>query len=142
MLIKDHGNSPRWKLVYFLKNEKGKLIRKEKLVWDPKSEGVKKVLHVFEVRGIKAHLVCRRLPQFPPKGEREDEDQLWCCYCRRWRFFAVPKKKCVQRTIGLRLCKWCGISEEEFYIVKYNNLWNRAPRKRKSKGRKKRKQRR
>lgn len=131
---------PRWKIVVFRRNkETGKLERIEKTVRDPK-KGQEKVKELAE-RGIKSHIVCRRFPKFAPKGEPEDDDQLWCPYCRRWRYFAVPKKREPFTSLEIRCCKWCWISEDDAYVKTFNGTWEgrRSRRKRGKKNRNRKK---
>lgn len=109
--------TPRWKLIIF---HKGKRV--VKLVSDPRKAQAK-VKELAE-RDIKAHVVCRRFPKFPPKGQPEHPDQLWCPYCRRWRYFAVPKHPGVHRDLGIACCKWCLVSENDGYVKGYNGTWN------------------
>lgn len=43
--------------------------------------------------------------------------QLWCPYCGEWRKFKDNGIK------GIIVCDWCGISDNDFYIKKFNRLW-------------------
>ena len=55
----------------------------------------------------------------PPDENKKKKKagQLWCPLCHEYRTF---EKNSI---LGLRVCSWCGISEEFYYIKKYNNLW-------------------
>lgn len=48
------------------------------------------------------------------KGKR---GELWCPSCGEWRKF----KKASRRNV--KICDWCGLSDNDFYVKKYNNLW-------------------
>lgn len=120
---------PRWKLIIFHKGKKH-----IKFYWDPKE--AQEIQKQLEEKGVKSHVVCRRFPKFPPKGEPEDPDQLWCPYCRRWRFFAVPKGRDPFTSLEIRCCRWCDISEDDSQVKNYNGTWQgRANRKRRRKRR-------
>lgn len=134
------SEAPRWKVVVFKRNkETGKLERIVKVVRDPKLARQK--VKELNSRGIKAHLVCRRFPKFPPKGEPEDSDMLWCPYCRRWRWFSVPKKRPPFSGLEIKCCQWCLISEDDAYVRTFNGTWDgrRTRRKRGKKNRNRRK---
>lgn len=112
---------PRWKIVVFRRKD-GKLERVVKDVRDPKL-ALEKVKELNEREGIKAHVVCKRFPKFPPKGEPEDSDQLWCPYCRRWRWFRVPKNRSPFTALEVLCCPWCFISEDDFFVKQFNGTW-------------------
>lgn len=113
---------PRWKVIVFHKGE-----RVEKLFHNPK-KGQSLVAQLSE-RGVKAHVVCRRYPHFPPKGEAPEPGMLWCPYCRRWRWFKVPKKRPPFSTLEIKCCAWCWISEDDAFVKNYNGTWTGVVRK-------------
>ena len=121
-----HG-SPAWKLIIFYRGK-----RSERLINDWR-QGLE-ISKGLNERGIKAHLVSRRRA-FPPKGEASDPDQMWCPYCRRWRYFTIPKytRNAAVETEegwmnvfhdqGLAVCQWCHISEAMKPVADANELW-------------------
>lgn len=129
-----HRESPAWKLVVFHNKQ-----RKEFLVVDPK-KGLQKVKQLAE-RGVKAHLVSRRKAYWPKLNTSVEkhtakqalaDGMLWCPYCRRWRWFTIPKYR-PNAEFGsihwilnsyvnqeLRCCSWCLISVDNFYVKQIN----------------------
>lgn len=138
------SEAPRWKLIVFKGSKR--IINPElqnkapfalALFRDPKI-GMQKAAELND-RGYKAHIVCRRFPKYPPKGTPEDEEMMWCPYCRRWRYFAVPLHDSTARDLEIKCCKWCNISEEDGAVKDYNGTWNGRTNRRRRKGRKRRK---
>lgn len=120
---------PLFVLIAF---EHGRRI--EKLTRDVR--GAMVVAEQLREKGIKAHVASRNgmgLKHYPV-GRPEDESQLWCPYCRRWRWFKIPSlKRHVE--IGstewmlnsfhnqeIRICAWCCISELDFHVKRANGL--------------------
>lgn len=104
----------------------------------PSSEvGQQVVAQLNEKDGYAAHLVSRHRA-FPVKGDDPGDGRWWCPYCRRWRFFVVPRGDteydildekgelylpaylALCQRLGLRLCLWCLTSQAEFYVRVYN----------------------
>lgn len=54
-----------------------------------------------------------------PKDDsiRHKGSDWWCPYCGTWRKFKHDKKR------NLKVCFYCGISEADYYVKKYNNRW-------------------
>lgn len=93
----------------------------------------------LKAQGIKAHIVWRtEAGTYPPPHEiREMREggQLWCPYCRTWRWFAVPKftpnaEVCTDQWYmnsyhrqSLKVCKWCTISILDFWVCKANSIF-------------------
>lgn len=61
---------------------------------------------------------------YPPSEEvlkkKKKRGQLYCPYCRDYRKFKPIKKK---GYVTYPRCVECGISNEDFYVKTYNNLW-------------------
>jgi len=93
----------------------------------------------LKAQGVKAHLVWRTdSGTYPPPREikpMRDLGQLWCPYCRAWRWFAVPKftpgaPVCSPEWYmnsyhrqSLKVCKWCTISMLDFWVCKANGTF-------------------
>lgn len=109
-------------MIYYLVipfNRKRKLKIRLKI-----SEGLdsnKVISHVMvrlEDKGLKAYLVHTH-PEGPPKDAKPSgKNMLWCPYCRDWRKF-VPS----EYGPDLKVCEICGISTRDFYVRKFNHLW-------------------
>lgn len=55
---------------------------------------------------------------FPPKeGHKSKIGYLYCPYCRKDRKFLYDHRT------GYKHCSICGISDMDYYVRKYNNLW-------------------
>ena len=69
-------------------------------------------------KGLKAHLVHTRAEDPPKDAKPPRKNMLWCPYCRDWRKF-------ISSWYGpdLKICEICGISTRDFYVRKFNNLW-------------------
>lgn len=122
---------PRWKVIIFYKGK-----RHYKLCWQPET-GQKLVKQLAE-KGVKAHLVCRRFPKFPPKGEPDDPDKMWCPYCRRWRYFSIPPAREPFTELEIKCCQWCTVSEDDAFVKTYNGTWRGKATRRKRPKRKRR----
>lgn len=122
--------TPAWKIIVFVK---GKRVTKD--VRDPKV-GLEKVADLIE-QGYKAHLVSKR-KAFMPKGDDDlsalNSGKLWCPYCRRWRWFSIPRWL-PDVEIGsedwflnsyanqeIRCCQWCTISENDWHVRFLNGI--------------------
>lgn len=97
-------------------------------------------------RGVKCRVVClttqRLFPHGDIKGERE-AGKLWCPYCGDWSFFRVPKPypkaqapmfadgEVMSREFfltvawrqDLKVCAWCEISENDWYVCRANGTF-------------------
>ena len=56
---------------------------------------------------------------FKPKGVKPRRSWYWCPYCHQWRVFLYNDY------IGVNKCNICGISDQDFYVRKYNELWKK-----------------
>ena len=56
---------------------------------------------------------------FKPKGVKPRRSWYWCPYCNQWRVFLYNDY------IGVNKCNICGISDQDFYVRKYNELWRK-----------------
>lgn len=116
----------KWEVLVY---HKGKRIVKPV----PDAKAGLTLVEQLKAKEIAAHLVSK-LKAFPPKGEAQD-GQLWCPYCRRWREFRVPRgdedapigsyawQNAVLSRLEIRICPWCGMTDQEFYVKTFNNLW-------------------
>lgn len=142
-----------WYLVVF---QQGK--RTEKRV--PRTKHNTQVLtqYVKDVQakdnGMKAHLVGRIETSLYPRGdirEHRQNGEMWCPYCRTWRFFTVPKyhpraefgtEPWFDNTNyrqGIKRCNWCHVNELDWWICNANGTFAEArASKRRKRGRKKR----
>jgi hypothetical protein len=123
--------SNRWVIVVIRDHK-----RLEKNVPDART-GQEVVARLNETPGTQAHLVSH-YRAFPIKGEDPDDGRWWCPYCRRWRFFVVPRGDteydildengklyvpaylAMCQRMGLRVCLWCLTSQAEFYVRVFN----------------------
>jgi len=64
---------------------------------------------------------------FKPKGVKPHRSWYWCPYCNQWRVFLYNDY------IGVNKCNICGISDQDFYVRKYNELWKKEMLERKTK---------
>lgn len=60
-----------------------------------------------------------RTVAFKPKGVKPYRSWYWCPYCNQWRVFLYNDY------LGVNRCNICGISDQDFYVKKYNNLWEK-----------------
>lgn len=59
-----------------------------------------------------------RTQAFKPKaGTRPGKGQLWCPQCAKFRPFLSDEY------LGVRKCFICGMSDQDFYVKKYNHVW-------------------
>lgn len=60
--------------------------------------------------------VVYREPQPLPEGENHYKgSKIWCPYCNTHRKFSSEKQ--------IKRCKYCGISKNNYYVKRENNLW-------------------
>lgn len=133
----------RWRIVIFAH---GKRLEK---ITDDTEGALQLVAKLNKKDGIKAHVVSRHKVFWPPDDDNwflADEGMVWCPYCRRWRWFAIPREVEDATTIwdigqnvlhsqGIRCCQWCGISVQDWDVCSINDLWgeNEGRRKRRRK---------
>lgn len=108
-------------------------------------------------RGVKCHIVVLTSSRlFPPTheiGTNRWEGKMWCPYCGAWRWFRVPKPyhdstawvegepvsreffltSCWRQSI--KVCSWCEISENDWYVKKANGSFAERPTRRRKRGR-------
>jgi hypothetical protein len=60
-----------------------------------------------------------RTVAFKPKGQRPHKSWYWCPYCNQWRVFLYDEY------FDRNCCNICGISDNDFYVKKYNGIWER-----------------
>jgi hypothetical protein len=53
----------------------------------------------------------------PPEGYKKPRNHMWCPYCRKSRLFPFDEYR------GVKRCIICGITENDFYIKKYNGVF-------------------
>ena len=134
----------RFKLVIF---HGGKRI--EKLVV---SKQTLETYHELRRRGVKIAVVSRVQGYWPKNRDPGPEvaGQLWCPYCRTWRWFDIPDSRDpskyppmsegwmdalhrnVLNSTETPWCKWCHISLADFAVKQMNDMWGWAPRKRRA----------
>ena len=61
--------------------------------------------------------IISRSVAFKPKGPKPHKSWYWCPYCNKWRVFSYDDY------LGVNRCSVCGISDQDFYVRKYNNLF-------------------
>ena len=76
-------------------------------------ERIKQLMSKLEEKGLHPHLVHTK--PAPPSSEKVP-GRLWCPYCRGWRKFDANQE-------GYTVCEVCSVSDMDYYIRRYNNLW-------------------
>ena len=69
-------------------------------------------LEVHNVDTYKAHA---------PQSDEISRGVYWCPYCQGYHKF-------INGQGGYKQCPICGISDSDFYVKKYNNLWSKGVR--------------
>lgn len=54
----------------------------------------------------------------PPEDFKRKGNKWWCPYCRKIRVFKLDK------VFDIKRCPVCGIGERDWYVRRYNNLWD------------------
>lgn len=97
------------------------IFHKQKKVWKKFSdrEGAFKFLNAAKVRfpGASSFLVSLAEPTPPPEGFTPKKKNLWCPYCGEERVFITNSY------LDLKQCPVCDMSDRDFYIRNYNNIW-------------------
>lgn len=109
-------------MIYYLVipfNRKRKLQVKLKIREELDSSKVLSDLMVrLQDKGLKVHLI-HTLAKGPSEDEKPPrKNMLWCPYCRDWRKFVSS-----QYSQDRKICEICGISTRDFYVRKFNHLW-------------------
>lgn len=110
-------------MIYYLivpfNNNKTKLEIRLKIPEELDSSNILTYLTIkLKDKGLKAHLVHTHA-EGPPKGIKpSNRNMLWCPYCRDWRKFVSSRYDS-----GTKICEICGISTRDFYVRKFNQLW-------------------
>lgn len=128
----------RWKLIVFFNGKK----RKHYSITDPRKGA--KLATALTKRGHKAHLISANHIldgyEYPPRKHSVQlwqHGMFWCPYCRRWRWFGVPRSfrghspfedspqgiMNAWNRLGVRCCSWCLISIDDWYVKRANGLF-------------------
>ncbi len=67
---------------------------------------------------VKRGVVSTRKAFRPPEGPGQKGGRYWCPYCVAYREFVHDD------THGVKRCNVCRISDRDFYVKKYNKLWD------------------
>jgi len=114
----------------------------------------------LKAKGVKCHLVWRTpSSMFPPAKQvthMRAEGYMWCPYCRTWRFFSVPRYRATTEIMDsngyltealflnaaanqdLRVCQWCHISENDWYVRRANGTFGETSSRRRARRRRRR----
>lgn len=106
----------KWKIITF--STEG---RKEHWYNGNPEKVAEKIKEMNDLPGVKAHLVSR-IHAYRPRGVGE-RGQLWCPYCRRWRWFSRKELSLDRVGYVSVVCQWCHISDDDYYVKKFNHLW-------------------
>ena len=109
-------------MIYYLVipfNRKKKLKVRLKISEELDSSNIVTYLVVrLKDKGLKAHLV-HTCAEDPPKDAKPPrKNMLWCPYCRNWRKFISSRYG-----HDPKVCEICDISTRDFYVRKFNHLW-------------------
>lgn len=66
---------------------------------------------------------------FKPKGNKPHKGWLWCPCCNSWRVFRYNDE------LGVNKCVVCGISDQDYYVKRYNGIFRKENIERKKRGR-------
>lgn len=100
-------------IFYLAFRGRGKQVLLVKVV--AKNENtVKQLVSKLGEKGLHPHLVHSK--PAPPSSEKVP-NRLWCPYCREWRDFDENQAR-------YTVCEVCGISDKDYYIRRYNHLFN------------------
>lgn len=82
------------------------------------SKVISDIMVRLQDKGLKVHLI-HTLAKDPPEDSTPPrKNMLWCPYCRDWRKFVSSRYG-----HDPKICEICGISTRDFYVRKFNNLW-------------------
>jgi hypothetical protein len=103
---------PPWKAIVF--KDRIRII-KFPLTW----EQAKTIRDKAKEAGLSAAITHRLHGNFAPKGQGQP-GQLWCGYCRDWRFFKVLKSDPIFGPQAIPVCAYCLISVTNRWIAHWN----------------------
>lgn len=72
------------------------------------------------------HIINHLHPSPPSKERVKTSGTTWCPFCGEYRKFKT--------WYNIRRCEVCYVSNNEFYVRKYNNMWHHERQNRKTKG--------
>lgn len=105
-------------LVIPLKHKKKLKVRLKVSEELDSSKVISDIMVRLKDKGLKVYLI-HALAKDPPKDSKPPrKNMLWCPYCREWRKFILS-----QYSPDRKVCEICDISTRDFYIRKFNNLW-------------------
>lgn len=138
-----------WYFVVFMN---GKRVEKKIERTKENTAALQAKLKLLKEKGIKAHIVGRTSTSLYPQGdilEHRGNGEMWCPYCRAWRFFTVPKyhphadfgtEPWFDNTNyrqGIKRCNWCHVNELDWWVCNANGTFAEArASKRRKRGRK------
>lgn len=73
-----------------------------------------------ERRDVVVELISLTKAFAPPEGFKRKGSKWWCPYCRKVRVFLQDSE------LNLKYCPVCRISDRDWYVRTYNNLWDKA----------------
>lgn len=122
-----------WRLVIF---HQGKRIEKHVLRTPDNTQKLVAKVKSLREQGVKCRLVGRTdRRMYPPSSQIKamtNEGKMWCPHCGDWSFFSVPKFTPDAEVSTdawfmnsfhnqlVRACRWCGVSENEWYVKRAN----------------------
>ena len=75
-----------------------------------------KIAKQFEGKNVTVDLISLSVA-FKPKGVKPFRSWYWCPYCNKYRVFSFDP------WLEINRCSVCGISDQDFYVRKYNGLF-------------------
>lgn len=96
---------------------KGKPEDANMVVFGKAKAYAKKLKEADEEGNMKIDLVSGTKAYPPKKDTKIPRGHKWCPYCVQPRIFIED------RSLGVKRCQVCSISDSEFYYKKYNRAW-------------------
>jgi len=111
-------------VVFIIKNRKGGIVYHSGFQrFDTKKQMEifsKRLMKEFEGIHYELHFVdVYKASPIDELKHRSSARQVWCPYCQSWQIFKSQK-------LTHKQCPVCGVSDQDYWLKKYNHTWGRS----------------
>jgi len=109
-LEKGNVKVKKWAIVVISRGKKGRIIYNSKLIYFYHEKALH---HFIKVLGSLEYVLVdvAQHHNFVEKG-----NGYWCPYCQQWEYWKATEG-------GYKKCPICGVSDSDYYVKTYNNIW-------------------
>lgn len=102
--------------VFIARGKRNKVVYNSGIIVYDNVMEVQDIRETLESKGLEYHEVNLKRPTGPGNSDGEPIG-YWCPYCRNWEYWETGDD-------GYKRCPICGISDSNYYVKLFNNLWS------------------